>query len=123
MCLWLYADPAELKRRLSDRADEMLQVRVHVPLGFAMAYGNQDNLLEEVRELTRLAQSTDEDNPDTSVSQVNFTHGVFQSIGKFDERNWMPPDNPGLSQVSENFMSTSPTHHRPRRSIRSLSKI
>ena len=84
----MYADPAELKRRLSDRADEMLQVRVHLRLEFAMAYENQNNLLDEVRELTRLAQSSDEDNPDTSATQVNFTHGVFQSIGKFDERNW-----------------------------------
>jgi hypothetical protein len=85
----MYADPAELKRRLSDRADEMLKVRVHVPLEFAMAYGNQNNLLDEVRELTRLAQSSDEDNSETSAAQVDFTHGVFQSIGKFDERNCM----------------------------------
>jgi len=87
-----------------------------------MAYRNQNNLLDEVRDLTRL-QSSNEDNPDASASQVNFTHGVFQSIGKFDERNWIPPDDPGLSQVSENFMGTSPTHHRPRRSIRLPSKI
>lgn len=26
LCFWLYADPAELKRRLEERADEMLRV-------------------------------------------------------------------------------------------------
>ena len=56
-----------------------------------MAYRIQNNLLDEVRELTRLAQASNEDNPDTSGSQVNFTHGVFQSIGKFVERNWVWP--------------------------------
>ena len=69
----------------------MLKVRVHVPLKFIMAYRIQNNLLDEVRELTRLAQASNEDNPDTSASQVNFTHGVFQSIGKFVEREWVWP--------------------------------
>jgi hypothetical protein len=56
-----------------------------------MAYGIQNNFLDEVRELTRLAQESNKDSPDTSASQVNFTHGVFQSIGRFVERNLVWP--------------------------------
>jgi len=78
LCFWMYADPAELKRRLNDRADEMLQ----------------NNLLDEVRELTRLAQSSDEDNPDTSATQMNFTHGVFQSIGFREFHGYLTEPSP-----------------------------
>lgn len=64
--LWLHAEPTELKRRLDTRADEMLH----------------NGLLDEVCELSRLQGSPNEARSDTMPSSpLDFTHGVFQSIG------------------------------------------
>jgi tRNA A37 N6-isopentenylltransferase MiaA len=83
LCLWLHAEPTELKRRLDARADEMLHVSTH----FHQAHYSlrtQNGLLDEVRDLTRLRESPNKASLDTAaLSPANFTHGVFQSIGKF----------------------------------------
>ena len=82
--LWLYAEPTELKRRLDIRAEEMLHVSTHL---HQVHYGlwTQNGLLYEVRELSRLQGSPNKAILDTiPPSQLDFTHGVFQSIGKFE---------------------------------------
>lgn len=95
LCLWLYADPEELKRRLSDRTDEMLQ----------------NDLLDEVRELTRL-QSSNEDNPDTSASQVNFTHGVFQSIGFREFHGYLTDPSPSEAKYQIAVQNLKTANHQ-----------
>ena len=82
--LWLYAEPVELKRRLDIRVDEMLHVSTHL---LQVHYGlrTQNGLLDEVRELSRLQRSPNRASLDTmSPSPPDFTHGVFQSIGKLE---------------------------------------
>lgn len=69
----------------------MLQVSVHssrVPYGL----WTQNGLLDEVRELTCQALSSNDGNTDNSaISLMNFTFGVFQSIGKFNGLKWTQP--------------------------------
>jgi len=82
--LWLYAEPTELRRRLDSRADEMLK----------------NGLLDEVRELTRLGSSSNESNEgnsDTTAAEVNFTFGVFQSIGFREFHRYLA--DPSLSET------------------------
>lgn len=84
LCLWLYAEPTELRRRLNTRADEMLLVSTH---SHQVYYGlrTQNGLLGEVRELTRLQEAPNQASSDTMAPPpANFTHGVFQSIGEFE---------------------------------------
>ena len=62
----------------------MLQVSTH-PHQVYYGLRTQNGLLDEVRELTRLQGSPSQTSLDTTVSSpANFTHGVFQSIGKFE---------------------------------------
>jgi tRNA A37 N6-isopentenylltransferase MiaA len=84
--LWLYAEPTELKRRLDIRADEMLHVSTHL---HQVHYGlrTQNGLLEEVCELSRIQGSPNKASLDImapSSPAPDFTHGVFQSIGKLE---------------------------------------
>ena len=88
----------------------MLHVSTHLR---QVHYGlqTQNGLLDEVSELSRLQGSTYTANLDTmSPSPLDFTHGVFQSIGKFEwitsvERSF------DLRQASEHFINISLTHH------------
>ncbi|KAH9983323.1 tRNA isopentenyltransferase [Russula compacta] len=79
LCLWLYAEPTELRGRLNVRADEMLQ----------------NGLLDEVRELTCLILSSSEGNTDNSaISLMNFTFGIFQSIGFREFHRYLTDPSP-----------------------------
>jgi tRNA A37 N6-isopentenylltransferase MiaA len=85
--LWLYAEPTELKRRLDIRTDEMLHVSTHL---HQVRYDlrTQNGLLEEVRELSRIQGSPNKAGLDIMPpSPPDYTHGVFQSIGKLE---WIP---------------------------------
>lgn len=110
--LWLYAEPTELKRRLDIRADEMLRVSTHL---HQIHYGlrTQNGLLDEVRELSRLQESPSKASSDTIPSLPDFTHGVFQSIGKL-ERITVVECSFDLRQDSERFINIPLTHHRLR---------
>ncbi|KAH9980126.1 tRNA isopentenyltransferase [Lactifluus volemus] len=78
LCLWLYADPTELKHRLDIRAEEMLQ----------------NNLLDEVRELSRLVLSSEEGDSSASASSIDFTFGIFQSIGFREFHQYLADPSP-----------------------------
>lgn len=97
LCLWLYADPAELRRRLNIRADEMLE----------------NNLLGEVRELTRLALSSNEGNPGSnSAESVNFTHGVFQSIGFREFHQYLIDPSPSKAKYEVAIQNLKTSNHQ-----------
>jgi len=74
----------------------------------------QNGLLDEVRELSRLQGSPNKASLDiTPPSPMDFTHGVFQSIGKF-EWNTVGGCRFDSRQASENSINISLTHHRLR---------
>jgi hypothetical protein len=79
-----------------------------------MAYGTQNGLLDEVCELSRLQGSPNKASSDTTPPlPLDFTHGVFQSIGKFE---WITVVECSfdLRQASEHFINISLTDHRLR---------
>lgn len=77
LCFWLYADPAELRRRLDIRADDMLRVSQRVTYGGHLTQLAQNNLLEDVRELRSLTLAKD----GPASSTINLPVGIYQSIG------------------------------------------
>ncbi|KAF8810711.1 tRNA isopentenyltransferase [Phlegmacium glaucopus] len=64
LCFWLYAEPSVLHERLDARVDSMIS----------------QGLLDEVRSLRRLANSTP-NSPSAKRSSLDFTLGIYQSIG------------------------------------------
>ncbi|KAF8636745.1 hypothetical protein AX17_003548 [Amanita inopinata Kibby_2008] len=60
LCLWLYSEPAALAERLDSRVDNMIQ----------------QGLLDEVRDLRKIAASHK-----GSIPDIDYTLGIYQSIG------------------------------------------
>ena len=89
----------------------------------------QNGLLDEVRELTRLASSSNESNEGNSdttaaAAQVNFTFGVFQSIGKFGGfKRIMPnrlPIETGFREFHRYLADPSPSETRYQTAVQNL---
>ena len=77
LCFWLYADPAELRRRLDIRADDMLRVSQRATHEGYLTQLAQNNLLEDVRKLRSLMMPANS----SASSTINLTVGLYQSIG------------------------------------------
>jgi tRNA dimethylallyltransferase len=86
LCLWLYAEPTAHRHRLDARVDEMLQVSTHSHrVHYGLQTHWQNGLLDEVREMTRLLGTPNEASTVSNAPRpMDFTHGVLQSIGKFE---------------------------------------
>ncbi|KAI9508886.1 tRNA isopentenyltransferase [Russula earlei] len=96
--LWLYAEPTELKRRLDIRADEMLE----------------NGLLDEVRTLTNLASPSDEvgSGSGTTASSINYTHGVFQSIGFREFNRYLADPSPSEIKFQAAVQNLKTANHQ-----------
>ncbi|KAF8271953.1 tRNA isopentenyltransferase [Lactarius quietus] len=82
LCFWLYADPAELKRRLDIRADNMLR----------------NNLLDDVRKLRSLVLPL-KDSPASST--IDLTVGIYQSIGFREFHKYLSDPSPSEKKYQE----------------------
>ncbi|KAN0139808.1 tRNA isopentenyltransferase [Lactarius tabidus] len=82
LCFWLYADPAELRRRLDIRADDMLR----------------SNLLDDVRELRSLMVSPKDS---SASSTINLTVGIYQSIGFREFHKYLSDPSPSEKKYQE----------------------
>lgn len=82
LCFWLYADPAELMRRLRKRADDMLR----------------DGLLDDVRKLRSLMWPPRDNAPS---STINLTLGIYQSIGFREFHKFLTDPSPSERKYQE----------------------
>ncbi|KAJ7490036.1 IPP transferase-domain-containing protein [Mycena galericulata] len=77
LCFWLYAEPTVLNRRLDIRVDTMIEVGgFQLTTDFALS-AIQRGLLDEVRSLQSISQKP----PPETPPDVDYTLGIYQSIG------------------------------------------
>ncbi|KAN0127428.1 IPP transferase domain containing protein [Lactarius tabidus] len=82
LCFWLYADPAELMRRLNERADDMLR----------------NGLLDDIRKLRSLMWPPKDSSPS---STINLTLGIYQSIGFREFHKYLSDPSPSEKKYQE----------------------
>ncbi|EPQ54855.1 tRNA isopentenyltransferase [Gloeophyllum trabeum ATCC 11539] len=100
LCFWLYAEPSVLNVRLDARVDEMIK----------------QGLLDEIKELQAIATAG------TSSNSVDYTLGIYQSIGYKEFHHYLNSPNPSVdafeAAVDRMKLSTRQYAHRQVRWIR-----
>ncbi|KAJ2916049.1 hypothetical protein MD484_g4398, partial [Candolleomyces efflorescens] len=82
LCFWLFAEASYLEPRLDSRVDDMIE----------------KGLLEEIRELRRIADAATQTTDSKSASAHNdYTLGIYQAIGYKEFHNFL--DNPTSDNV------------------------
>ncbi|KAH9988249.1 IPP transferase-domain-containing protein [Russula compacta] len=94
LCLWLYAEPTVLKRRLYIRTEEMLQ----------------DGVLDDLRQLARLALSSNTDVASISTNDACF--GVLQSIGLREFYQYLTDPSPSESMYQAAIQNLKAANHQ-----------
>ncbi|RXW24133.1 hypothetical protein EST38_g1696 [Candolleomyces aberdarensis] len=92
LCFWLFAEASYLEPRLDSRVDDMIE----------------KGLLEEIRELRRIADAaTQATVPESTSPQYDYTLGIYQAIGYKEFHNFLDNSSDSVFKESVERMKIS----------------